>query len=272
MSVDGFDLTGRDVAAGITGQSAADASRQASLLQAQSGKDAIKAQKEALNKIRGDLSKFRKAGADMLPGLSELISDPNAQLNFVQNNPFFNAMAKQAKDSLFANQAARGKLGSGDTAAGLQDRLLLLGNSLLDNSINQRFNLATMGANAAAQTGTMTQNSGNSISDLLTGIGNAGAAGQIGVANAMGQGASNAMTGLISGLGLALSDRRMKTDARIVGELTKGIPLYIAKYVGCAMDMFCVMAQDVEPIFPGVVCDVFGVKYVDYDELQRVLH
>jgi hypothetical protein len=272
MSVNGIDLTGKDMHDSLTGKTAADAASNAAAIQAQSGKDAIKSQEKALRTIRKDLAPFKDAGARQLPGLEGLINDPNQQLSFIQNNPFFNALAKQAEQSLFANQAARGKVGSGDTASGLQNALLLLGNDLVQQSIGDRFNIATMGQNAAAQTGTMTQNSTNSITDLITGIGNAGAAGQIGVANASAQGASNAMA---IGGGLAkifLSDRRMKCDLEKIGVHPAGIPIYSFRYVGGMQKVIGVMAQDVEKVVPGAVHHVFDVKFVDYAELGRVLH
>lgn len=262
--------TGQDVAGGLTGTTAANASRDAAEIQRQSGQDAIRSQERALAQIRGDLAPFRRAGRNQLAGLEGLINDPTQQLAFIQNNPFFAALANDAQNRLFSSQAAQGKLGSGDTASGLQNALLLLGNDLVQQSIGNRFNMAAMGQNAAAQTGTMTQNASNSISDLLTGIGNAGAAGRVGAANAQTAGANNMMG---AGLGLAsifLSDRRFKWDLRQIGEVMNGIPLYLAKYVGSTVDMVCLMAHEVEKVIPGAVLDVFDVKFVDYAEVERV--
>lgn len=256
----------------FSGKTGAEAAERAAQMQAKTGKDAIEFQKSALKTIRRDLNPFKQAGMAQLDGLGSLINDPNAQLNYVQNNPFFNALAGQARDQLFASQAARGRLGSGGTLGALQDRLLLMGNDLVNQNIGQRFNLAAMGQNAAAQQGTMTQNSGNSISDLITGIGNAQAAGGIGAANALGQGAGNMASAASAIAGIFLSDRRMKCNLVRVGELKNGIPLYEYEYVGTPQKVVGVMAQDVEPIFPSAVCDVFGVKFVDYSELARMLH
>lgn len=267
----GFDWTGKDMHDSLTGKTGADASMNAAKIQAETGREAIKAQKDSLKIIRKDLNPFKEVGRKQLPGLSGLINDPEKQLSFIQNNPFFNKLAQQAQSSLFANQAARGKLGSGDTAAGLQDRLMLMGNSLLQQSIDNRFNLATMGQNSAAQTGTMTQNSGNNISELMTGIGNAQAAGGVGAANAMAQGGAN-IASVAGGVAkIFLSDRRMKYNLEKVGEHPSGIPIYSFRYVGGMTTVIGVMAQDVEPIVPSAVLDVFGIKFVDYAELERCL-
>lgn len=257
----------------ITGKDAADASKEASWIQYDSASKARKQQKQFLNTIRGDLAPYRNAGKRQLPGLNALISDPTAQLNFIQNNPFFSALADDAQNRLMNVQAASGRLGTGDTPAALQNQLLLLGNDLLQQSIGNRFNVATMGQNAAAQTGTMTQQAGNNISDLITGQGNALAGGMVGAANARSQGVNNLMNLGMNAAGMImLSDRRLKTDVEVLGKLDCGIPVCRWRYPWSNQYVIGPMAQDVQKVVPGAVLDVFGVLYVDFDELNRVLH
>lgn len=138
-------------------------------------------------------------------GLLDLITKPEAQLDYVQNNPFFEAMAKKSSDTLLANQAARGKLGSGGTAEALQNSLLLLGSDLLNQNIGQRQNIANMGAAAAAQTANATQSNANSVSDLYTQKGNTQAAGIMGANNAMNPLYNALGNGLSSGIGSFLN-------------------------------------------------------------------
>jgi hypothetical protein len=283
-----------------------------------------------VDQFGGQVNRFDSQVSD----LDRFINDPTQQLNYVQNNPFFSALANDAQNRLLNVQAARGKLGTGDTPAALQNQLMLMGNDLVQqlignrqqslgnrqqslgnyqqqlgnrqqslsnrqqslgnfqqglgnrlgsiglrqNAIGQRQNFATMGQNAAAQTGSATQGASNSISDLITQGGNAMAAGRIGAANAQSQGMNNLLGGAAgfaltgSPLGILLSDRRMKCDLEKVGSLDCGIPVYSFRYVGSDQRVVGVMAQDVEPVAPGAVLDVFGVKFVDYDELERVLH
>jgi hypothetical protein len=256
----------------MTGKTAADAAKDAARLQSESGEKAIKSQEEFQKRMRADLDPFRKAGKGQLGNLSKLISNPWEQKKFIQNNPFFNALAGDAQKRLMNVQAAQGRLGSGDTPAALQNQLLLLGSDLLNQSIGQRMNLSTMGQNAAAMQGSQMQNTSNNISELLTGVGNAQAAGGVGAANAMTQGTNNMMN---IGMGVAkmfLSDRRMKCYLEKIGEIDCGIPVYRYEYIGSPQKVIGVMAQDVEPIVPSAVLDVFGVKFVDYGELERVLH
>lgn len=160
------------------------AAEEAARQQADSANQAIRAQQQALAQVRGDLSPFRDAGTSTVGGLTQLVNDPNAQKEYIQSNPFYQSLAEDAKDKLFANAAAKGKVGSGGTAAALQNSLLLIGSDLLNQNITQRQNVANLGANAAAQTGTFTQGAANNTGNLLTQIGNANAAGTIGGYNA----------------------------------------------------------------------------------------
>lgn len=262
----------------FSGKTGAEASLNAAQLQADVGREGIQVQKEFQNQLLKQLKPFINFGAGNIseldqalsgspgstqlnqlnrllaspadtPGLNRLnalTTDPNAQRDFIQNNPFFNALAGDAQNRIFQNQAARGKLGSGETAAGLQNELTRLGSSLLSQEIGNLSNTAGLnvgvnqnrlnsllqgaginsdignrnianlfqavgvGQNAAALQGQGQQGVANNITDLTTGIGNALAAGGVGAANAYGQGASN-----IAGLGAGLlsifaSDRRLK--------------------------------------------------------------
>lgn len=261
----------------LTGSDAADASMDAAKIQAASSDKALKQQSKFLKKMRKDFAPYRAIGKNQLAGLNNLVNNPAAQLDYIQNNPFFSALADDAQNRLLNIQAASGRLGTGDTPAALQNQLLLLGNDLLQQGIGNKFNLANMGQNAAGMTGNAMMNVGNNMSELITGKGNALAAGQVGAANARAAGASNLLNAGLTGLGIlhgnpiTLSDRRFKCNVRKIGELAHGIGIYIANYVGSAIDMVCCMAQEVEPIIPGAVLDVFGVKFVDYDELERAL-
>jgi len=188
---DNFIQPSIDIGKGLLGIS--DAPSEAAGIQAAAGTEAIQFQRQALQQARQDVAPFRRAGAlqfetitregRRIPNLAELVRDPREQAAFIRGNPFFEALADDAQRRLFQNQAARGKVGSGETAKALQNSLLLLGSDLLSQNIGQRMNLATLGANAAAGQATATQQTGRAISDLTTQIGNVQAAGQIGQAN-----------------------------------------------------------------------------------------
>jgi len=245
----------------LSGEGAAQASVEAARLQLEGTKLGIAEVKAGREQARADLSPFRQAGVDALPGLSSLIQDPNAQKSFITDNPFFTALADDAQSRLFANQAAKGKIGSGDTPKALQNSLLLLGNDLLNQNISQRFNLATLGANAAAGQATATQSASAGISDLFTQGANAQAAGFVGAANAR----TNATNQLLQ-LGttaLLASDRRVKRDIEQIG-MYKDLPVYTFKYIWSDEEQIGFMAQEVRELFPDAVVEKNGILHVNY--------
>ncbi len=275
----------------ITGSDQADAAESAAREQSDATYAGIREQRAARNQLRRDLSPYSRFGSNQLTDLDSLINDPNAQRDFIQNNPFFNALAGDAQNRLMNVQAASGKLGTGDTPAFLQNQLLLMGNDLLQQSIGNRFNAVGVGQNSAAQSGMGAMNAANSISDLYGSGAAARGAGMVGAANARGAGMNNllgigagaglgAMGLLGSGVGagggaltgLLLSDRRFKSDIEVVGRLDCGIPVCRWRYVWSDQYVISPIAQDVQKVIPGAVVDVFGALYVDFDELHRVLH
>lgn len=231
-------------------------------------------QKESRDTARADLEPFRSAGATDITGLAELVTNPQKQLEFIQNNPFFGAMAEKAKSDILGNAAAKGKVGSGGTAEALQNSLLLLGNDLINQDVNRRHNLAALGSNAAAGQATATQqtagqvgnsytNTSNTIADLITQGGNAVAAGKVGAANARTNAMNNLMnTGIAA---LSLCDHNAKEDIKEVGTLHNGLPVYTFRYKGEDKLHMNVMAQDVEKFRPEAVHEINGLKYVDME-------
>lgn len=250
------------------GGQAAHAAGEAAELQAAQGSAALRSQAAALKLIRGDLAPFREGGEEglgQLQGafgdLQTAIDDPTSS---VTNNPFFQALAGQQEERLLASQAARGKVGSGETGDQLQRNLLLLGNQFSQQNIANRQtqvgnfqNLATIGANAAAQTGTQTQAAAGNTANILGQIGNAQAAGTIGAANAQAQGAQNVLS---TGLGLfaAFSDIRLKENIRF-SHIDDGIRIYNwdwkeeAKELVGSQDTQGPIAQDLKKTRPDLV-------------------
>lgn len=222
------------------------------------------------------LDPYANAGAQTIGDLTSLVNDPNAQLKYIQENPFFKSLADDAQQRLFANQAATGKLGSGDTAKALQNSILLLGDDLLQKTITNRMNLSGMGQAAAADQANLATGQARTLEDLTLQKANADAAGLIGSADALGGGrvASADARGagamnvakLASSVFLAASDMRMKTDIERIGE-NQGIPIYSFRFKGKPELHVGVMAQDIEKIKPDAVTEINGVKHVDYAKL-----
>jgi hypothetical protein len=238
----------------------------------------IEAQEAALAQARSDLQPFRQAGEAELSGLTSLVTDPNAQLAFIEDNPFFDSLAKRATDTLFSSTAAGGKAFSGGTAEALQTSMLLLGTDLLNQNINQRQNIVNTGANAAAGQATATQNTAgitssalqnnaNNVSNLLTQQGNVRAANQIGINNANVQGSQNLLNAGLSAAALALCDINAKENIKHVGFMNNGLPLYKFNYKGDNETHINVMAQDVEKLIPEAVIEFNGLKHVNMEAI-----
>lgn len=237
-------------------RSAARAARHAADVQAQSGQQSIDVQRQLAEQSRQLQEPFRALGVNNISSLQRLVSAPNntsilgdiesrinqanpaldrlnalstpqGQADFINNNPFFDSLAQNAQNRIFNNQAARGKLGSGETAAGLRNQLVSMGSDLLSreignlqgvsglnsdinnqgitnlfnlfgtrqglrqNNIANLLNLVSLGQNAASNQGNTLNSLGVNVGNTLTDIGNAQAAGMVGASNARLQGQQN---------------------------------------------------------------------------------
>lgn len=154
---------------------------------------------------RGLTRNYRRAGSTAATRLREMLG-PGAQRDYVMNNPFYQAMRDDAADTLFANEAARGKVGSGGTARALDNAFALLGENLVQNRMNNLRGVAGLGQwGAGTMMDTINRNNvlrnqfdtnrfgidanalqrqGYTLADLYTDIGDVQASGVLGEANA----------------------------------------------------------------------------------------
>ena len=154
--------------------------QQGTAAQLKAGEEARAATASGLAQTREDLNPFRQAGVDALPTLQGAIDDPSSR---VLNNPFFKTLAADQEQRLLASQAARGKVGSGETGDNLTKNLLMLGNQFAQQDITNLQNLTSSGQNAAARTGAATTQAASDTGNILLQGGNVQAAGGIADAN-----------------------------------------------------------------------------------------
>jgi len=249
---------------GLTGQSGAEAAREGARLQQEAALAGIDEQRQARESIQQNLSPFLNLGTNNIGELQGLL-DPNQQANFVTNNPLFQQLSEDTARRVFSNQAARGKLGSGETANLLGRQLLPIGQQFAQQQFNNLFNTVGLGQNAAALQGTSTQNSANNITDLLGQSGNAAAAGGVGAANSLSEGASN-IAGLVGKAASLFSDPRLKTGVKKVGTF-KGLNAYEFSYIGSDTVYRGVMADEVLEKNPDAVVEIDGYLAVNYGAL-----
>jgi len=188
-------MASHDLSIDTSGFSPADFQTQATNL-------AIEESRRARESIRGDLSPFQQQGAEIVPGLSSLVNDPNQQASILKQDPFFGKIADKATQQILASQAAKGKAGAGETANMVQNKLLQIGTGIVNRNIDNRFNLAAIGSNAAAGVGSSNTASASQISDLLTQGGNAQAAGIVANQNNQNQERQNRLGLIFAGLNL----------------------------------------------------------------------
>ncbi len=163
------------------------AAKNAANAQAQSGEQSIAFQRESRDLARSDLQPFRQFGQTNIEALQSLLT-PTGQYDYLQNNPLFKMAVDNANRATLNNQAARGKLGSGDTLNALSQNTLLAAQPLIGQQQNALFNAVNLGQSSAAGQANTALTSGANIGNTMTDIGNARAAGIIGAGNAYSQG------------------------------------------------------------------------------------
>jgi hypothetical protein len=144
---------------------------------------------------------------------SGFLTDPNAQFDFLQNNPLFQMGLDNANRETLQMAASRGRLSAGDTLQQLNNNAMLTASPLIaqqkqsigdlislgqNNATNQNNiiqntagNQAGILQNTALNRANITQGAAVNEGNLLTGAAAAEGAGLVGAANARGDGAAS---------------------------------------------------------------------------------
>lgn len=256
----------------FTGSDAAKASEESAIIQADAGREAIIEQREAAERAQGFFEPFAGAAER---GIEEsgFLADPQAQFDFLKDNPLFNLALENANQRTEQQASSRRRLSFGDTLQQLSNNVLLSAAPLIDRQRQDVSSLLQFGGDIATSQANIETGQAARIGDLTTGIGAATAAGQVGAASAKAQGAENVVTtGLIAAA--IASDERLKTNRKVIGE-KKGHTWWswdwnelAAKVFGLYGSSEGVMAQEVLKISPSaVVVDDSGYYKVHYEAL-----
>lgn len=171
--------------------------------QAASAQQGIDAQERRLQETIEMLSPFREGGLNALNAQQDLIGlngngAQSSAIQALQSSPQFTAALQQGQNSILQNASATGGLRGGNTQAALAQ----FSPQLLAQTINDQYarlgGLATMGQNAAAQTGTFGQATANNVSGLFQQQGAAFA----GSALARGQATAGVANGISNAVGM----------------------------------------------------------------------
>lgn len=179
----------------IMGTEAADTAKKAANIQSDAIDRGIAANQQGLQQQIETQRPYTEAGQQALTEINRINSD---RAGYIANDPLYKTLADDAEQRLLANQAARGKVGSGETKAALQDRLLSVGNDLVTQRINSLNTQAGIGANAAGQVGTAQYNTGVNTGNMATDQGAVQAAGKVGQFNAYNSAYQNQINTLLA--------------------------------------------------------------------------
>jgi len=187
----------------LTGKTAAKAAIQGGEIQSAAATDAAGNVLQAGQQAGGLLDPFQQIGQQGIEQAG-FLTDPQAQFDFLQNNPLFQLGLDNANTQTNQFAAARGRLSAGDTLMQLNNNALLTAAPLIQQQKQSIGNLLNIGQNTALNQGGILQNTAANQGNLLTGAAAAQAGGIVGAANARSQGAGNILNlaGQIGGFAL----------------------------------------------------------------------
>jgi len=235
----------------LTGRTAVDAAKKGADAQVQGSIEASQL-----------LDPFKGIGEQ---GLAQagFLTDPNAQFEFLQNNPLFQMSLDNANQNTLGMAAAQGRLSSGDTLQQLSNNTLLAAQPLIGQQKQSIGDLLNFGLTTAGSQG-----------NLRTGQAAAEAGGIVGAANARGQSAQNLFDiggqALGAGADFMFSDPKLKTNIKKV-DSKNGFNIYTwtwnkaAEALGLHGDGRGVMADEVKQKMPDAVGERDGYMTVNYD-------
>lgn len=174
----------------ITGRSGQVAARDASLAQVARGEEASGEVRGFGEQAQGFFDPFSGI-AEQGVGLAQAFGDPQADFQFLQQNPLFQLALENANRQTGARAAAGGRLQAGDTLEQLSQNVLLSAQPLLSRRDQQTRDLLNLGFGVAGQQAGIAQGTGLTLADILTSIGATEAGGIVGQANARAQGTGN---------------------------------------------------------------------------------
>lgn len=259
--------------------------------QLQLGRENIDFLKETGERAEERLQPFVDVGVEGIPEFLKFL-DPQAQVDFLQNNPLFQAAIDETSRSTTAFNAAQGR-GGGGVVDQLFKNFLSTGSNFVSDRFNQLLSPISIGQPSAAGSAANILNTGNAVSagnanlsNIHGNIGDINASSAIqgqNIRNQQQQGMFDMISGGVIGSGalggagiagggaagaglgaLLFSDARLKDIGEKIGEDEDGIPIYEWKYKGDDVTHFGPMAQDVEKVNPdAVLTHESGFKVLD---------
>ena len=229
-----------------------------------------------LNEAKALYEPYSASGATSLDEYMKLLTGGVDSLSGDKN---FQAMQDLVEKRVMANKAVGGLLRSGSTASALTDAELQFANQYYGNRLNQLLSGVNIGQNAINAESSILQKLGGNETDLASALANIqmqregndamikaareqasatkSAAKSAGESSMWGSIAGGAATGLALA---AFSDKRLKTDLRLVGKSDNGLNIYLGRYkkesgLDDGKEHLFLIAQEVKEKYPEAVIE-----------------
>lgn len=167
----------------ISGERQASATESAAASQQASISEGIAETRRASEQGLEFLTPFQELGATGVEQAG-FLTDPQAQFNFLQDNPLFQMALEQAGTETKQLAAARGRLSAGDTLQQLSKNVLLAAQPLIAQQKGSITDLINLGSGTSRAAANIAIGEGSGVTNLLTSGGDVGAAGIIGASRA----------------------------------------------------------------------------------------
>jgi hypothetical protein len=203
---------------------------------------------KAYDGVNSSLSPVMNGAAGAFSKVGDLLSGDTSGFDAYKDATGFNFEAEQGSRGITGNAAARGLLRSGGTGKALVN----YGNDLQQKYAGNYMDRLTGQVNSGLQAGQVITSAGQQSSGTSKS--------KPGIGKFLGQ----------VGAGIAMSDRRLKTNIHKVGELPNGLGLYQYRYNDGSGPFLGVMADEVAAIQPEALGPVIdGYQSVDYDKIEQ---
>lgn len=201
----------------FAGEGAQEAAINAANIQAQAGTEGIAAAEAAAGRAQEFLSPFAGVGQRGIEE-SSFLANPQAQFDFLQNNPLFQLALENANRGTSQTAAAGGRSSFGTTQQDFFNNALLSAQPLIAQQRQDIGNLLNLGTGVAGSQANIETGLGATTTGLLTDIGATQAGGVVGASNAEQQAFQNLLNLGTTAGAAAFSDERLKTNKKLIGE------------------------------------------------------
>lgn len=222
-----------------------------------------------LNEAKSLYEPYVNAGVSSLDEYMKLLL---GGVDGLKNDQNFQSMRDLAERKVMGNRAVSGLLRSGATASALDDAELNFANTYYGNRLNQLLQGVNEGHYGVTGKSSILEKLGGNATDLASALANIqmqregnqatidAARAQAGATTSAADktAKSNMAAGIVGAIFSAISDRRAKTNLRLVGKSNNGLNIYLGRYtkesgLDDGKDHLFLIAQEVMDVVPEAV-------------------